>query len=300
MSRPLLYGAIRGGIVGAEWSVWNGEQRELEGLERRAAVSERPCALVTGASRGIGRAIAVALAREGYDVVGNATRYDPGNRGRGLAETQARCEEVGAAFLAVAADIADLAAHESLLVGALDRFGRVDILVNNAGVGPRERLDYLETTPESFDRVVGVNLRGTFFLTQRVSRHLLEQVDRGLAIRPAIVFITSISADTSSPSRAEYCVSKAGLSQLARLCADRLAPHGIAVYEVRPGLIATDMTAAVKEKYDALIAAGAVPQERWGQPEDVGRAVAALARGDFGYSTGSVIEVSGGMNIKRL
>jgi 3-oxoacyl-[acyl-carrier protein] reductase len=263
-------------------------------------VSERPCALVTGASRGIGRAIAVALAREGYDIVGNATAYDPDDRGQGLAETQARCEEMDAAFLPVAADIADLAAHESLLASALDRFGRLDLLVNNAGLGPRERLDYLDTTAESFDRVVGVNLRGAFFLTQRVSRYLVEHVERGGAIRPAIVFITSISADTSSPSRAEYCLSKAGLSQLAHVCAHRLARHGIAVYEVRPGLIATDMTAPVKKKYDALIAAGAVPQERWGQPEDVGRAVAALARGDFGYSTGGVFEVSGGMNIKRL
>ena len=263
-------------------------------------MSERPCGLVTGASRGIGRAIAIALAREGYDIVGNATTYDPDHRARGLAETQTRCEEVGAAFLPVAADIADLAAHEDLLASAVDRFGRLDLLVNNAGLAPRERLDYLETTAESFDRVVAVNLRGTFFLTQRVSRHLVEQVDRGHAIRPAIVFITSISADTSSPSRAEYCVSKAGLSQLARLCAHRLAPHGIAVYEVRPGLIATDMTAAVKQKYDALIATGAVPQERWGRPEDVGRAVAALARGDFAYSTGGIFEVSGGMNVKRL
>jgi NAD(P)-dependent dehydrogenase (short-subunit alcohol dehydrogenase family) len=254
---------------------------------------------VTGASRGIGRAIAIALAREGYDIVGNATTYDPDKRARGLAETQARCEDAGAAFLPAPADIADLAAHESLLNSALDRFGRLDLLVNNAGIGPPERLDYLETTPESFDRVIAVNLRGAFFLTQRVARHLVEQVDRGRAIRPAIVFITSISADTSSPTRTEYGVSKAGLSQLARVCAHRLAP-GIAVYEVRPGLTATDMTAPVKERYDAMIAAGVVPQERWGQPEDVGRAVAALARGDFAYSSGGVFEVSGGMNIKRL
>ncbi len=263
-------------------------------------MSERPCALVTGASRGIGRAIAIALAQEGYDIVGNATAYEPDDRARGLAETQARCEEAGAAFLPAPADIADLSLHEGLLKSALDRFGRLDLLVNNAGIGPRERLDYLETTPENFDRVVAINLRGAFFLTQRVARRLVEQVDLGHATRPAIVFITSISADTSSPTRTEYCVSKAGLSQLARVCAHRLAPHGIAVYEVRPGLIATDMTAPVKGRYVALIAGGAVPQERWGQPEDVGRAVAALARGDFGYSTGGVFEVSGGMNIKRL
>lgn len=263
-------------------------------------MSQRPCALVTGASRGIGRAIAIALAREGYDIVGNATTYDPDDRAGGLVETRARCEEVGGAFLPVAADVADLTTHEGLLASALERFGRLDMLVNNAGIGPRQRLDYLETTPESFDRVIAVNLRGTFFLTQRAARYLVKQVDRGDAIRPAIVFITSISADTSSPSRAEYCVSKAGLSQLAQLCAHRLASHGIAVHEVRPGLIATDMTAPAKKKYDALIAAGAVPQQRWGQPEDVGRAVAALARGDFGYSTGGVFELSGGMNIKRL
>lgn len=262
-------------------------------------MSERPCALVTGASRGIGRAIAIALAREGYDLVGNATSFNP-DRDYGLAETQARCEEVGAAFLPLAADIADLTTHKDLLASAVSRFGRLDLLVNNAGVGPRERLDFLETTPESFDGVLAVNLRGAFFLTQRVSRYLVKHVEGGSAIRPAIVFITSISADTSSPSRAEYCVSKAGLSQLAHVCSHRLARHGIAVYEVRPGLIATDMTAPVKKTYDALIAAGAVPQERWGQPEDVGRAVAALARGDFGYSTGGVFEVSGGMNIKRL
>lgn len=263
-------------------------------------MSDRPCALVTGAGRGIGRAVAIALAREGYDLVGNARTYDPGDPTRGLANTKASCEALGAAFLPVVADIADLASHETLLAAAIERFDRLDLLVNNAGVGPLERRDYLETTPESFDRVVGVNLRGTFFLTQRVSRHLVEQVDHRRAIRPAIVFITSISADTSSTSRAEYCVSKAGLSQLARLCADRLAPHRIAVYEVRPGLIATDMTAPVKNKYDEAIAAGVVPQARWGEPEDVGRAVAALARGDFAYSTGGVFEVSGGMNIKRL
>jgi len=263
-------------------------------------VSERPCALVTGAGRGIGRAIAIALAREGYDIVGNDLDYDPDDRAHGLAETQLRSEDAGAAFLPAPADIADLATHDGLVASTLDRFDRVDLLVNNAGVGPRERLDYLETTPESFDHVIGVNLRGAFFLTQRVARQLVKQVDEGRAIRPAVVFITSISADTSSPSRAEYCVSKAGLSQLARVCAHRLAPHGINVYEVRPGLIATDMTAPVKEKYDALIAEGAVPQSRWGQPEDVGRAVAALARGDFSYSTGVAFEVSGGMNVKRL
>ncbi len=263
-------------------------------------MANRLCALVTGAGRGIGRAIAVALAREGYDIVGNDLSYDADDPTRGLAETQASCQEAGVAFAPAPADIAELESHEALLDSALDRFGRIDLLVNNAGVAPRERLDFLETTPESFDRVMAVNLRGAFFLTQRAARQMVEQVREGRAIRPTIVFITSISVDTSSPSRAEYGVSKAGMSQLARICAHRLAPHGINVYEVRPGLILTDMTKPVKEKYDALIAESLVPQERWGEPEDVGRAVAALARGDFSYSTGGVFEVSGGMNIKRL
>jgi len=263
-------------------------------------VASRPCAFVTGASRGIGRAIAIELARGGFDIAGNATRYDPVDGSHGLSQTKVCVEECGAAFLPVPGDIADLSCHERLLATVLDRFGAVDLLVNNAGVGPLERSDYLQTTPESFDRVVGINLRGTFFLTQGVARHMVARTERHPDARPAVIFITSISADVSSPSRAEYCVAKAGLSQLARVLADRLAGHRIIVYEVRPGVIATDMTVPVKERYDELIAGGLIPQGRWGQPEDVARAVVALARGDFGYSTGSVFEVSGGMNIRRL
>jgi len=263
-------------------------------------VRDRPCALVTGASRGIGRAIAIALAREGYDIAGNATGYDPGDLTRGLAQTGVRCQEAGAVFLSLPADVSDLASHEGLVAASVERFGGIDLLVSNAGVAPLQRLDFLETTPESYDRVMGVNLRGSFFLAQRVARHMVEaEGNRGPA-PPTLVFITSTSADTSSTNRVEYCVSKAGLSMLAQSCAHRLAPHGINVYEVRPGIIRTDMTAGVKEKYDALMAQGFVPQARWGEPEDVGRAVAALARGDFAYSTGSVFEVSGGMGIKRL
>lgn len=257
-----------------------------------------PCAFVTGAARGIGRAIAIELARCGFDIVGNDLAYDPGDNIAGLAETQQRVEELGVGFEAAPGDIADLATHETMLQATIARFGRVDVLVNNAGVGPQKRLDFLETTAESFDRVIGVNLRGTFFLTQCFARHLAANATS--ETHASIIFITSISADTSSPSRAEYCVAKAGLSQLATVCADRLAEFGINVFEVRPGVIATDMTASVKDKYDTLIADGLIPQARWGMPEDVARAVAALARGDFGYSTGGVFEVSGGMNIKRL
>jgi NAD(P)-dependent dehydrogenase (short-subunit alcohol dehydrogenase family) len=242
----------------------------------------------------------MALAREGYDIAGNATGFDPEDLTRGLAETGVRCQEAGATFLPLPADVADLASHEGLVTACKERFGGIDLLVSNAGVAPLQRLDFLETTPESYDRVMGVNLRGAFFLAQRVARHMVEaEGDRG-PTSPTLVFITSTSADTSSTNRVEYCVSKAGLSMLAQGCAHRLAPHGVNVYEVRPGIIRTDMTVGVKEKYDALMAQGLVPQTRWGEPEDVGRAVAALARGDFAYSTGGVFEVSGGMSIKRL
>jgi NAD(P)-dependent dehydrogenase (short-subunit alcohol dehydrogenase family) len=263
-------------------------------------VGQRPCALVTGAGRGIGRGIALALAREGFNIVGNDISYDPGDPSKGLAGTEVLCIESGVEFAPAPGDLSDLSAHPGILGVGVERFGHIDLLVNNAGVAPLERLDFLKTTPESFDRVLGVNLRGTFFLTQTVARRMVEQVAGDPGSRPCIIFITSVSVDTSSPSRAEYGVSKAGLSHLARVCAHRLASDGITVYEIRPGLIHTDMTAGVQEKYDALIADGLVPQERWGEPEDVGRAVAALARGDFAYSTGGIFEVSGGMNIKRL
>ncbi len=266
----------------------------------------RPVAFVTGASRGIGRGIALELARSGFNVAGNVTRFDPSQRQAGLAEVQVRCEELGASFLPVPGDIALLDGHESMLEAVLYRFGRVDLLVNNAGIAPAPRRDVLEATADSFDRVLAVNTRGAFFLTQRVARWMIARADAARAAGgalpwpPAIVFITSISAVASSPARAEYCVSKAAISQAARVFAERLAPHGITVFEVRPGIIRTDMTAPVAEQYEARLAAGLVPQGRWGLPEDVGRAVAALARGDFAYSTGMVFEVSGGMDIRRV
>lgn len=263
-------------------------------------MGRRPVAFVTGARRGIGRGIAIELARCGYDVAGGDVQHDPGDRQHGLSEVQTRVGELGAAFLPVVGDVADLEAHQPMLDAVLRRFGAIDVLINNAGVAPSERRDVLETTPESFDRVTGVNTRGTFFLTQRFARQMVRHVREGTAVRPSIVFITSVSADTSSPSRAEYCISKAAASQAARVFADRLTEFGINVYEVRPGIIETAMTEPVKEKYDALIGEGLVPQRRWGLPEDVGRAVAALVRGDFAYSTGMVVEVSGGMNIRRL
>ena len=257
-------------------------------------------ALVTGAGRGIGRGIALELAREGFKIAGCDVVYEPKNAKSGLFEVWGEAAKLGAAFLPVKGDVSNLAEHDRILAAVQAEYGRLDILVHNAGVAPETRTDVLQTTPESFDRVLGVNMRGPFFLTQKAVPRLLETAAHDPAFKPAIVFITSISAVVSSTSRAEYCLSKAALSMAARVFADRLAETGIGVYEVRPGIIQTDMTEPVRKKYDALIAGGLIPQKRWGQPEDVGRAVAALVHGGFAYSTGLVLEVSGGMDIRRL
>ena len=260
----------------------------------------RPAAVVTGAGRGIGRAIAIALVREGFDVVGIDVVFEPGNRRKGLFEVKAEAEKLGGRFLPVAGDIARIRDHDRMLDAAAGVCGRIDVLVNNAGVAPAKRADVLETEPASYDRLLSVNARGPFFLTQNAARRMAGQKRLPGGPPPSVVFITSISAAVSSTSRAEYCVSKAALSMTATVFADALAGRGIGVFEVRPGIVATDMTAGVKDKYDRLIAGGLVPQGRWGRPEDVGRAVAMLARGDLAFSTGAVIEVSGGMNIRRL
>jgi NAD(P)-dependent dehydrogenase (short-subunit alcohol dehydrogenase family) len=257
-------------------------------------------ALITGASRGIGRGIALELARHGYDIVASATQADPSNHEKGVYEVKDRVEELGARCACVAGNLADLSDHARIVEGALEAFGRIDILVNNAGVAPEKRLDILETTPDSFDRLTNINLRGPFFLTQAVAHQMIRQVEAGAEYRPRIVFITSISSHVASPNRAEYCVSKAGLSMTAQNYAVRLAPHGINVYELRPGIIATDMTSGVKEKYDNLIGHGLLLQNRWGTPEDVGKAVAGLAEGYLDYATGAVIEIGGGFSIPRL
>ncbi|HPW17632.1 MAG TPA: 3-ketoacyl-ACP reductase [Candidatus Aminicenantes bacterium] len=260
----------------------------------------RPAAVVTGAGRGIGRGIVLALAREGFDVVGIDIVFEPGDRRKGLFEVKERVRELGGRFLPVAGDIARIEDHDRMLDAAAGVCGRIDVLVNNAGVAPAERVGVLETGPASYDRLLSTNARGPFFLSQNAAKRMLAQKPLENGPAPAIVFITSISAAVSSASRAEYCISKAALSMAATVFADALAAKGIGVYEVRPGIIATDMTAGVKKRYDRLIAEGLVPQGRWGRPEDVGRAVAALARGDFAFSTGAVIEVSGGMNVRRL
>jgi NAD(P)-dependent dehydrogenase (short-subunit alcohol dehydrogenase family) len=257
-------------------------------------------ALVTGAGQGIGRGICLGLADEGFNILGVDILADPENRDKGLFEVKQKVEGLNREFMPVQADVASLEDHQKILDSALDRFRRIDVLVNNAGVAPEKRTDILETTPESYDRVLSINTRGAFFLTQRIAKHMIRQVEEDAESKPCIIFISSISAYVSSPTRPEYCVSKAALSMSARMYADRLAEHAINVYEVRPGIIQTDMTAPVKDKYDKLIAEGLIPQKRWGNPEDVAKAVVSLARGDFAYSTGVVVEVSGGMNIQRL
>jgi 3-oxoacyl-[acyl-carrier protein] reductase len=252
-------------------------------------------ALVTGAGRGIGRAISLALAERGWIVVINY---------RGNAEAASEVlrlvEKGGGRGLVVQADIADSADRARLVQETLEKLGRIDLLVNNAGMAPRQRADILETTQASYDEVMAVNLKGPFFLTQAVARVMIDLLQAGYVEQPLIVNVGSISAYTSSLNRAEYCLSKAGLAMMTALYADRLAEYGIPVYEVRPGIIETDMTRTVREKYDRLIGEGLTPMRRWGQPEDVARAVTALAEGYFPFSTGEIINVDGGFHLRRL
>ncbi len=262
-------------------------------------MDNRPVAVVTGASRGIGRAIALDLAGTGFDIAGIDLALKTTPERAGLDGLAVELADLGAAFLPIEADISLLEGHGKIVTDIEEAFGRIDTLVNNAGIAPLERRDVLETTPESFDEVLSVNLRGTFFLTQAIAGRMIETAEAGDGFS-SIIFITSISAEVSSVNRVEYCVSKAGLSMVSTVFADRLAEHGIRVYEVRPGIIETDMTALVKEKYDRLIDGGAVPLGRWGHPDDIARVVTSLACADLGYSTGTVIDASGGMNIRSL
>ena len=252
-------------------------------------------ALVTGGTRGIGLGIARALARDRWDLALGGIRPD--------ADVKDVVEELraeGGAVHYVRGDLARADERARLIAGVRERFGVVNALVNNAGRAPRIRADLLETAEESFEEVLRTNLQGPYFLTQAIARDQVERRRTDPSFEASVVFITSVSAEMASPNRGEYCVSKAGLSMAARLFATRLAEHGIPVYEVRPGIIATDMTAAVRETYDRRIADGLVPDRRWGRPEDVGRVVAALVRGDLPYATGTVINVDGGLSIPRL
>jgi len=257
--------------------------------------TRRSVALVTGGTRGIGLGIARALARAGWDLAISGVR--PSDEVGAVVD---ELSNVGATVLYCAADISVSADRARLVASTLEKYGCVNALVNNAGRAPRERADLLVATEDSFEEVLRTNLQGPYFLTQRVARLMVEARAADPSAAAAIVFITSVSAAMTSINRGEYCVSKAGLTMAANLFAVRLAGHGIPVFEVRPGIIATDMTSRVKDVYDQRIADGLIPEGRWGTPDDVGRAVAALVRGDLPYATGSVIHVDGGLAIPRL
>jgi NAD(P)-dependent dehydrogenase (short-subunit alcohol dehydrogenase family) len=260
-----------------------------------ANTTNRKVALVTGGSRGIGFGVARCLAASGYDVAVNGRRP--------LSEVEpalAELRSAGVDALYCPGDVASLDDHKAMLAAIRTRFGRLDVLVNNAGVAPSVRADILDAQPDSFDRLISINLRGPYFLTQAAAQWMVEQRQADPAFRGCVVNVSSCSATVVSVNRGDYCISKAGVAMATQLWAARLAEFGVDVYEVRPGVIATDMTAGVTEKYDKLIAGGLTVEKRWGKPEDVGRAVAALARGEIPYATGQVLNVDGGMTLQRL
>ncbi len=256
-----------------------------------------PVALVTGGNRGIGLGIAQALAAAGFDLAICATQ-----EAAAVAEALAAIRAAGSGTAAhyYRCDLADSSARAALLADLRAHYGRLNVLVNNAGVAPQVRADLLDASEESFERVMRINLQGPYFLTQAMAKWLIEQKQADSAFAGCIINVSSISADVASPNRGEYCLSKAGLSMMTKLFAVRLGAYDLPVYEIRPGIIATDMTAGVKEKYDKLIADGLLLQARWGRPEDIGRAVAMLARGDLAYATGQVINLDGGLTVPRL
>lgn len=253
----------------------------------------RRVALVTGGRRGIGLAVAEGLAADGFDVAITGTRDDDASK-----EAVAKLESFGVAATFVAGDVRMVGDHARVLDVVESALGPIDLLVSNAGIAPPQRLDLLETTEENFDVVLGVNLRGAFFLGQAVAKRMILRGKKDAG--RALIFISSSSAEMVSLNRIEYCISKAGLAMAVEGFAVRLAAEGIAVFEVRPGIIRTDMTAGVVQKYDALIATGLVPAKRWGEPADVAAAVSALAKGTLGFATGTVVNVDGGLTISRL
>ncbi len=259
-------------------------------------MKNKPVAVITGDSRGIGRAIAISLASEKFDIAAIARTVES----EGMKTLTREVTEKNAAFFPVGLDIACTGCQDEVVKNILGRYGRIDLLVNNAGVAPLKRNDLLDMTEESYERVMNINLKGPVFFAQKIAREMIYLGHQIPDYKPAIIFISSISSTRTSVNRAEYCISKAGLSMASSVFADRLAGDNIRVFEVRPGIINTDMTARVKDTYDKLIADGMVPQKRWGYPEDIGKAVASLARGDWDFSSGGIFDISGGLNITRL
>ena len=253
-------------------------------------------ALITGGASGIGLGIAIQLASEGYAIA--MMGRSPEER---VKENIDKVKAVGSPVVYISGNVTSDESRRAILHKIDSEFGRLDVLVNNAGVAPKVRMDILATTEESFDYVLDINLKGTFFLTQLAANYMVEEVNRGIGISPVIINVSSISAYTSSTMRGEYCMSKAGIGMITALFADRLSEYGINVYELRPGIIATDMTAGVKEKYDRLIfEEGILPIRRWGTPADIGNAVSVLCSGKLSYSTGEVLNIDGGFHVRRL
>ncbi len=258
-------------------------------------MSLKKVAFITGGSRGIGLGIAEELAQNGFDLAINGMRAE-----REIGETMQKLKEFGTEIIYCQGDIASKDDRNVMLDKIKNHFGQLNVLVNNAGIAPRQRFDILEATEESFDEIISTNLKGNYFLTQAAANWMIQQrIDNEYFIGK-IINITSVSATVASVNRGDYCISKAGLAMATQLFAVRLGEYNIPVFEVRPGIIQTDMTAGVTAKYDALIENGLTIQNRWGQPKDVGRVVAAIANGAFGYSTGQVFMVDGGMTIGRL
>ncbi len=258
-------------------------------------MNTKKAALVTGGSRGIGLGIAQQLAQVGFDIAINGIR--PANDVTGVID---KLLSYGVEVIYCQGNVGDSTSRRQIIEKVKSNFGQLNVLVNNAGVAPKERKDVLETTEESFDRVLNINLKGSYFLSQLAANWMVEQKQTHPNFEGSIINVSSVSAETVSINRGEYCISKAGLGMVTQLFAVRLGDFDIPVYEVRPGIIRTDMTAAVQEKYDKLFAEGIAVQKRWGLPEDIGKAVASLAKGDFPYSTGQVILVDGGLSIGRL
>jgi 3-oxoacyl-[acyl-carrier protein] reductase len=252
-------------------------------------------AIITGGGRGIGLGISTALAREGFSLSIAGVR--PVGQ---VSDVIGQLESIAPGVHYAQADVSIAADRKRLIDETLKTFGRLDLLVNNAGVAPSVRADLLDASEESFDRLISINLKGPYFLTQLAAKMMVEQRKSDENFRGKIVNVSSVSATVVSTNRGDYCISKAGVAMSTQLWAARLAEFGIDVYEVRPGVIATDMTSGVKEKYDALLAGGLTLEPRWGQPEDVGRVVAMLSRGDLPYSTGQVLTVDGGLTQRRL
>lgn len=251
-------------------------------------------ALITGGSRGIGYGIAMALAQSGFNLCINGVRSEPE-----VKEQLESLKSEGVDVLYCQGNIGEPVDRKAIVEKAVAYFQTIDILINNAGVAPRVRKDILELEESDYDWLMDINLKGTFFLTQEVARHMIATRERR-AFPACIITVTSVSATVASVNRAEYCLSKAGLAMLTKLFATRMADFNIPVYEVRPGIIRTDMTSAVVEKYDKLLGEGLAIEKRWGTPEDIGKIVNALATGEFPYTTGQVVEAGGGMHIQRL